>query len=423
MLSSQRPPTTAVLLVLLAAAWSGCTFGDLNLRQKRCDATHVCPDELVCVQVPDGPDTRIGICFSPLDAPGCEPDSRRCSDTREWVEICEADAHSRRVDQICANETSCNPDTHACAHACLEEGDCDSGATCDLGTGLCRPYSACQDPGCSGLCVGEVCVPLAPADTQTATGSPELDCFQDPPSAPPDSPDICELTGRVNLFPAKNNSDLAIGLTVQIRENQAPYTILDTTTVYQGADQAGYYTFEQLQTNRGYLLETSAGTSDAGEVVVSTLNTALHLRADMCTDGIATRGISAMRTSTFETFSAGTIEGIGTNRALLVGQVLDCNAGSRRALGNVTIGLRVSPPDPGRIYYLADEDYLFPDLDLQATSVKGYYAAAGLPATRNAVGFAAKQGTSNLSLGSVSFYAEPGMAVIADLPLPSEQLP
>ncbi len=422
-MGSSRPTGTArlcspaTLLCLLA-----CTYGDLGLQGKLCDADNPCPGDLLCVEVPDSAGTRIGQCYTKTDAPACAPGERSCSDTAEWVEICDADGHSRSVHEVCTDDRECNPDTLSCAHACAEDSDCDQGETCDLGTLLCRPYSECRPQECQGLCVGDACVPRAAADASSPIGTPEMDCFLTPPDQPPDIPDQCEVTGRVNLFPSKDNSHLAVGLQILLLDASFPYTVLQTTEIYAGADDAGYYTFPDVETNRAYLVEIPAGVSDAGEQVVTTLNGGLHLRADLCVGGVATRGLSAMSASNYETFTSETIDGLDEKRGLLIGRALDCNADSRRPLGNVTVGLAIDPAPPGRVYYFADESYLFPDLSLTATTNKGYYAAAGLPACRNQVGFAARQGASDLMLGSVGFFLRPGTVVIADLPLPDEQL-
>ncbi len=407
----------------LGAYFAACAYSDLDLAGKRCDAASGCPGDLICVEVPDSPTSRVGTCSDPAAAPTCQVGQVRCAAAGGWLEACEADGHSWRVDRECASPTACNPDTLACALSCAADADCDGDQTCDLGIDLCRPLPECEDASCAGLCVGDVCVPTAPGDATGASGAPELDCFPDPPLQPPASPSLCTLTGRVNLFPAKDNSDQALGLTVKLLEAAPPFAELDQALVAAEADGFGYYTFEGVETNARYLLQVQAGTSEAGIEVVTTLNAPVDLRADSCQAQTATVGISAMPAQTYQTYTAETIEGLDDARAMVIGRVLDCHADPRRPIGNVTVALGVPPPSPGRLYFFPDQTFLIPDLALAATSVKGYYAAVGVPATRNQIAFATRQANSDLALGAVDFFLHPGSAAIIDLPLPDQRLP
>ena len=84
--------------------------------------------------------------------------------------------------------------------------------------------------------------------------------------------------------------------------------------------------------------------------------------------------------------------------------------------------LAIEPVSPGRIYYFADDNIVRPDLEAAATTHKGTWAAVGVPACRNRVGFSAYLGGTRV-LGSLPFTAQPGSVVFADLPLPGESLP
>lgn len=418
----RRWPPLLVLGALVALV-PGCVYSDLNLDGKRCDAATPCPDGLICVEVPDSQTSRVGTCQFPGTAPTCQPDQARCAATGSWIETCEPDGHSWRVSQVCPGETECNQDIQDCSRACALEADCGALETCDLSTDLCRPLPACQAASCAGLCVEDVCV-AQPRDSATSnSGQPELDCFLVPPASPPDAPIACTLTGRVNLFPSKNTSDQALGLTVKLLDAQPPWSEFEQVLVTPGPDGAGYYTFASVPTNARYLIEVQAGTSDTGVEVVTTLNAGIHLRADGCLAGTATAGASVMTSETHQTYTAGTIEDLDPARGLVIGRVLDCRAEARQPIGNVTVALGIPPVAPGRIYFFPDEPILIPDLSLGATSVKGYYAAAGVPATRNQVAFSARQGSSDLALGVVDFFLRPATVAIVDLPLPAELLP
>ena len=410
---------------VLLAAWlvPGCIYSDLDLVGKRCDAATDCPGDLICVEVPESASSRVGTCHRPEDAPVCSPGELRCEAAGAWIEECMQDGHSWRISQQCQAATTCNPDILACSRSCTSDADCAAEQTCGLGTDLCRPLPACEPAACDGLCIADVCVPRAPGDATTSAGSPELDCFLQPPTQPPADPVTCALTGRVNLFPSKENSDKALGLQVRLLEAAPPYAEIDQVVVTQGADEFGYYTFADVATNQAYLIEVQAGTSDTGVAVVTTLNAPVDLRADACLGGIATAGVSAMPAETFQTYTSGTIEDLDPVRGLVIGRVLDCRDDARRPMGNVTVGLGLPPVAPGRVFYFPDEPYLIPDLGLSATTVKGYYAAAGAPATRNRIAFAALQGQSELALGSVEAFVRPGTALIVDLPLPEQRLP
>lgn len=412
-----------ILACLMACLAPACAYPDLDLAGKRCDAATACPGEMICVEVPDSVSSRVGTCHRTDEAPTCTVGQARCATSGDWIEICEADGHSWRVDSACGSPTTCNPDTLACARACAADADCDGDQTCDLGTDLCRPLPACEDAGCTGLCVDDVCVPTAPGDATGAIGSPELDCFTNSPPQPPAAPPHCTLTGRVNLFPAKDNSDRAVGLTVELLEAAPPFAEIDQAVVTAGAGGFGYYTFADVATNTRYLLQVQAGTSDAGVEVVTTLNAPVDLRADGCLVDTATVGISAMPAQYFQAYTVETIEGVGAERGLVIGRVLDCRSDPRLPMGNATAGLRIEPIPPGRVYYFPDEQALIPDLNIPATSIKGYYAAAGVPATRNRIAFATRQANSDLALGSVDFFLRPGSAAIIDLPLPGQRLP
>ncbi len=431
--SSQRgfvlhPPRLHSLLAAgLGLAAGGCALGDMGLAEKRCAADRPCPAAMVCVQAPVSPDERIGRCRAPDEVAGCIPGAFRCGGEGDWVEQCEDDGISHRVVASCSGGQRCNADIGACSAPCAQESDCGDGATCDLGTGLCRPWPDCSPQSCPppALCIGAACVP-EPAAAPLVPDEPaaaDIDCLLDAPSQPPASPERCAVTGRVNLFPAPGTSDRTVGLEVVLRAAEAPYQELARVPVLADAGGHGVYALTEVETNRRYLLEVAGGESQAGSEVVPTVHAGFALRADGCVAGTATQGLFAVPADVYETFTSGTIAGLGSERGLIIGRTPDCTPGMARPMANITVGLAIAPPAPGRIYYFAAESFLLPELELAATSVKGFYAAAGVPATRNAIGFAMRQGDTTMPAGRLELSLRPGMAVIADLPRPGQLLP
>ncbi len=411
----------------LGLAAAGCALGDMGLAEKRCAADRPCPAGMVCVQTPVSPDERIGRCLPRDAAEGCDPGAFRCGGAGGWVEQCQADGISHRVVADCSDGQRCNADIGACSAPCAQESDCAAGATCDLGTGLCRPWPDCSPQSCPppALCIGAACVP-APAEAPVVPDEPaaaDVDCLLETPSQPPASPERCAVTGRVNLFPAPGTSDRTVGLEVVLRAAAAPHQELDRVPVVADAGGHGVYALTEVQTNRVYLLEVAGGESRAGATVVPTAHAGFALRADGCVGGTATQGLFAVPADVYETFTSGTIAGLGSERGLVIGRTPDCTLQTARPMAHITVGLAIAPPAPGRVYYFAAESFLLPDLELAATSVKGFYAAAGVPATRNAIGFAMRQGETMLEAGRLEFSLRPGLAVIADLPRPGELLP
>jgi hypothetical protein len=411
----------------LGLAGGGCALGDLGLAEKRCAADRPCPAGLVCVQTPLSPDERIGRCRAPDTIEGCDPGAFRCGGQGSWVEQCAADGISHQVVARCNGEQRCNADIGACSAPCARESDCGAGATCDLGTGLCRPWPDCSPQSCPppALCIGPACVP-APAAAPVVPEEPpaaDIDCLLDAPSQPPASPERCAVTGRVNLFPAPGTSDRTIGLQVVLRAAEAPHQELARVPVVADAGGYGVYALTEVETNRRYVLEVTGEESLTEVEVVPTAHAGFALRADGCVDGTFTRGLFAVPADVYETFTSGTIAGLGPQRGLIIGRTPDCTPGAAQPMAHITVGLAIAPPAPGRVYYFAAESFLLPDLELAATSLKGYYAAAGVPATRNAIGFAMRQGETTLAAGRLEISLRPGMAVIADLPRPGELLP
>jgi len=191
-----------------------------------------------------------------------------------------------------------------------------------------------------------------------------------------------------------------------------------------GEGQCGRYLFEDVPTNQLYDIEISAGTSDFDARVVTTVRAGVALRADACFDGQFSLSLAAMSEANFEKYNASVFPGLSDGRALLIGVVQDCGnaqGANRKYLANATAALAIVPPEPGRVYYFADESILRPDTSLAATTHKGYYAAAGVLPCRNTVAFGAYLGGQR-TLGSVSFCAQPDSVVIVNLPLPDENL-
>ncbi|HOX44116.1 MAG TPA: hypothetical protein PK668_10990 [Myxococcota bacterium] len=410
----------------LGALGGACVLDELGLEGKGCDPDHACPSGLVCVLRPVSATERAGTCQPAQAAFACQPDAALCPEGGQaWAEVCEQDGHSTRVSASCEAGASCNPDTGACALGCAQSADClDAGAVCDAGTGLCRPGPACAPAGCpGGGCVGRACVPDPAAAVTAPDGAPQVVCFATPPPAPPASPAACSLGGRVSVFPL-NDPDLTPGLFVRLRQGRPPWDEIATTQVTTGPDANGVYEFADLPTNQRYLLEIEAGQLSDGAPTVTTLHPAVDLRADLCAAGQLTRTLVVLRQSAFASYTSQLFEGWDERRGLLLGRVQDCSAPNRQPLGQVTAGTSLPPVAPGTAYYFAENpSVLVPDLSLAATTNKGYYAVAGLPACDNTVGFRARVGATPLDLGEFEVPIAPAGATLLDLPLPETRLP
>jgi hypothetical protein len=377
---------------------------------------------MLCVERPVSPTAREGVCQAAETAFSCQAGELLCpSDAATgWVERCEASGRGSRVEQVCATGRVCNPDAPGCAAECAGPGDCAEGEVCDLGTSLCRPGPACLAADCQGACLGPACVPAPAESASTSAGAPDLACFLSPATAPPASPGACELRGRVNLFPLEPSPD-TVGLWVVLRQGEPPYPEVARVqaTELQGA---GTYVFAGVVTNRRYLLEVEAGALQDGTPTVASLHPGVDLRADLCLAGQFTRALTVMQQSRYDSYTRQLLEPWDARRGLLLGRVRDCSL-EMRAVGQATVGVSLPPVPPGRIYYFADSPMLVPDLGLQATSQKGYFAVAGLPACENAVGFRARLGLTPLELGWARFPVRPGAVTFLDLAFPAERLP
>jgi hypothetical protein len=426
--SLARGPRARLGLVLLAvgAVGGACVLDGLAPEGKACDPAHACPAGLVCVLRPVSATERAGACQPEQAAFQCQPDEALCpEDGQAWVELCEAGGHSTRVSESCAADTTCNADTGTCARSCAQSADCSgAGVVCDLGTGLCRPGPACAPAGCpGGACVGRACVPEPAAAVTAPDGNPQVVCFASPPPTPPVSPATCALGGRVSVFPL-TDSELTAGLFVRLRRGSPPWDEIVTTQVILDADENGVYEFAAQPTNQRYLIEIEAGQLVGGAPTVTTLHPAVDLRADLCSAGKMTRTLVVLRQSAYASYTAQLFEGWDGRRGLLLGRVLDCGSPNRQTLGQVTVGTSLPPVEPGATYYFTDNPtVLEPDLTLTATTNKGYYAVAGLPACDNTLGFRARVGATPLDLGEFEVLIVPGGATLLDLPLPEIRLP
>jgi len=413
------------LLAGLLAPGAACVLDDMTSEGKGCDEAHPCPPGLACSLRPVSESTRQGACQPEDEAFACEPGELLCPASGDgWVEACETGGRSTRVAQLCAQGSHCNADTLACAGACSESEPCPAGEVCDLGTGLCRSGPACEGAACAtGACVGRACVPPPAEPVSSPGGVPETGCFTALPTQPPGTPESCALVGRVSVFPL-STPEITPGLTVRLRQGRPPWEEIRTTTVTADAQGNGIYEFAAVPTNQRYLLELPAGQLGDGAPTVATLHPAVELRADGCEAGTHTRALVVLRESTFDSYTSQLLPGWDPRRGLLLGRVLDCQEPIRQALGQVTVGVSIPPAPPGRTFYFADNPgLLVPDLALGATTHKGYYAVAGLPACDNAVGFRALVGTTPLDLGSADVLVAPGGTTILDLPLPATRLP
>ncbi len=409
---------TFLPLVLL---FTGCSFGSMDFTGKDCDKDHPCPSGYLCVTTPTSIESVRGECYEEQGAPGCTEGDLSCAQGRQWVQKCDPDGHSWSIHVTCDNETYCNPDILACSEACESDEDCPALHTCDLGTFLCRPFGSCGSD-CEGLCVDDSCVARPLVDVQAPYGLPDLNCFSQEITSPPSFPETCSLTGRITMFPLMSESSPCAGLTVRLLDADPPHQVLMESSAMPGDDSEAYYRFDGVHTNRNYIIEVPSGIDGQGRLTVTTLSGVISVRADDCTDGQMTRGISVVSKSLYDTYTSQTIENLQPHRGLVIGRVLDCNEQARLPLGNVTVGLAVGPVSPGRIYYFANESYLMPDLSLEATSIKGYWAAVGVPAVMNEAGFLARQSSTDIILGSVRFFLLPDSVAIVNLTLPSQRL-
>ena len=421
---------TVLFAITSALLLAGCYYGDLSVHGKKCSnragSQRPCPPGYVCVESPTPPQGGLeGICYESSSAPACPVGRTFCTKDEnrgiDWVEKCQSDGHSSTMETNCKDfdnpPLTCNPDTGLCAQACPEgEKDCPAGQTCDMGTWLCRPFEPC-DADC------------APDPTKEAvTSDPtSLDCFGIVTDPGPQTQ--CTLTGLVYFFPMKRSVET--GLLVTLRPNGDPDTALGTSTVYQyrcntnpnPEDPCGYYQFNGIDTNRTYDLEISQPAQGySGDPIVTTVHAGITVRTDRLENGSIYRSLNAMTSDTYASYTASLIENYDTRRGLLFGRVLDCGESDgedRRAIGNATVGLAADPVPPGRMLYFPDKLVLAPDPTLSATTVKGYYAAVGVPACRNQVGFSARE-VSELFLGAVHFTMRPGYAIFIDNPHPKD---
>ncbi len=420
--------------VLLAASglllW-GCYYGDLSVHGKRCSnregSQRPCPSGYVCVERPTPPSGGLeGTCYEASSAPACPLGTSFCITDElhdiDWVEKCQNDGHSSVMEVDCREfedpPMTCNPDTARCARACPGgEADCPSGSTCDTGTWLCRPFEPCDSE----------CAP-DPQEDAVTNDPTSLDCFG--VVTDPGQQIQATLTGRVYLFPIKGSADTA-GLQVTLRPNGDPLTSLQTCTVFidrcntepEPDADCGYFEFTGVDTNRTYDLEISQPDEGySGEPIVTTVQAGITVRTDRLSEGNFYLSLNAMTADTYASYTSSLIEDYDDRRGLLIGRVLDCGRSDgtdRRTIGNATVGLAAGPVSPGRMFYFPDKSVLAPEPSLSATTKKGYYAAVGVPACRNQVGFSAKD-VSEIFLGAVHFTMRPGYAVIIDNPHPKD---
>ena len=416
----------AIFLVLISAPLiAGCYYGDLSVHGKKCSNQagdqHSCPSGYVCVETPTPPNGALdGTCYKESSAPTCPEGKSFCTKNSDvdWVEKCSNDGHSSVMETNCKDfdnpPLTCNPDTALCAQACPEgEKDCPAGHTCDAGTWLCRPFEPCDTE----------CAP-DPKEEAIIADPTSLDCFII--VTDPGAQTQCTLTGLVYFFPLKNSKGTE-HLRVTLRPNGDPDTELSTTTVFKDScstnpeEECGYYEFTNVDTNRTYDLEISQPEQGySGDPIVTSVRAGITVRSDRCGTGTYSLALNAMTVDTYNSYTSSLIDNYDTRRGLLFGRVLDCgdsDGDNRKAIGNATVGLAAEPVPPGRMFYFPDSLVLAPDPGLTATTVKGYYAAVGVPACRNQVGFSAYD-NGELFLGAVHFTMRPGYAVFIDNPHP-----
>lgn len=418
----------AALFAASGLLLAGCYYGDLSVHGKRCSnragSQRPCPPGYLCVESPTPPSGGLeGICYEASSAPACPQGTSFCNKDEQhnidWVERCQNDGHSSVMETDCRGfedpPLTCNPDTALCARACRGgEADCPAGSTCDTGTWLCRPFEPCDAD----------CAP----DPQENTDATSLDCFG--VVTDPGHQTQCTLTGRVYFFPIKRSEE-TVGLQVTLRPSGDPDTPLKSTTVFQDRCNTepdpeapcGYFEFTEVDTNQTYDLEVRQPEQGySGDPIVTTVQAGITVRTDRLTNGNFYLSLNAMTADTYASYTSSLIEGYDSRRGLLIGRVLDCGRSDgtdRRAVGNATVGLAADPVPPGRMFYFPDSLVLAPDPELSATTKKGYYAAVGVPACRNQVGFSAKD-VSELFLGAVHFTMRPGYTLIIDNPHPKD---
>ncbi|MBN2494547.1 MAG: hypothetical protein JXR96_08160 [Deltaproteobacteria bacterium] len=405
-----------------------CVYGDLDIGSRACNDRHPCPSGTVCVQRPTGPSDTHSECAAEQDAFSCTPGECLCGTdgTRSWIERCLGDGHSTEFETRCEGDSRCNPDLIVCSPPCDAESDCQPDQTCDLGLGLCRPYPTCETEPCEGICVEDACVQAPDADPEAYPDPAETDCLLDAPPAVADQPATCRMSGRVYLYPLNPTNPLQTpGLQIELYDPDALDAQPEQSVRVEAAawdSGNGHYEFTAVETNRPYTVVILAGTSDRGTTVVSTAHHGVVVRADACLDGEYYQGFGAVTQQDYSLWS----EGVGEERCLLVGRIRDCRADKIQLLSNIAAGLAIEPMPPGRLYYFPDGPVLTPDSadpPLAFTSIKGYYAASGLPACRNQVAFLAHIGGSAVALESISFSCRPGWAIVIEPALPAERLP
>ena len=428
-MASARTFPFAITSVLLLA---GCYYGDLSVHGKTCSnragSERPCPQGHICVESPVPPQGGLeGICYEATSAPTCPEGNTFCTkdETRDidWVEKCLDDGHSSMMETNCKEfddpPRTCNPDSALCTQACPEgEKDCPAGHTCDMGTWLCRPFEPCDAD----------CAP-GPKEEAITSDPTSLDCFGI--VTDPGQQTQCTMTGRVYFFPLKRSKD-TVGLQATLRPNGDPDTSLKTCTIFEDRCNTdpnpdapcGYYQFTDVDTNRTYDLEISQpGQGYSGDPIATTIQAGITVRTDQLENGTTFYlSLNVMTADTYTSYTTSLIDNYDTRRGLLLGRVLDCgdsDGTDRKAIGNATVGLAADPVPPGRMYYFPDSLVLAPDPSLSATTVKGYYAAVGVPACRNQVGFSARE-VSELFLGAVHFTMRPGYTVIIDNPHPKD---
>jgi len=423
--------STSATWFLTALMLAGCYYGDLSVHGKKCSNQagdqRTCPGGFVCVEHPVSKTSVEGFCIAAGSAISCQA-PKFCNTQENWVEECQSDGYSTRVEEDCDDSSlQCNPDTAQCARSCVDSDmDCPQTGeeqTCDLGTLLCRPFEECVR-----------CAPNADQDVTATPSAPKLDCFKRAIGEPPVDPATCTITGRVYMFPLKN-SRLTEDLEVILHPAGDPVAVVADTTVFitdcgtmpDPQAPCGYYEFLDVPTNQVYDLEVRQPENWEGDPVTPTVRAGVTLRADRCQAGTFSLSLNVMPTSTYQSYTSGLIDDYNHSvRGLLIGRVLDCGTSlgeERQPLGNVKVGLAIPPASPGRIYYFPEGTVLAPDPGLSATTTKGYYAVVGVPACRNQVEFAAKEQGDRLDLGIASFTMRPSIAIIIDSHHPLDMLP
>jgi len=418
-------PDLGAIQTCTNGAWldSPCAAGEYCLDTDQ--AAPAC--EFNCAASPDCPGDR----WCNPDTAHCEPrgdctrpGEDRCNPTLDAVIRCSPESGLDEPVQECTQDLQyCDPFDPSCKNYCTDDAQCldQPDTTCEPNSGKCVPIGLCANDACPAgqMCVGEsVCTPIPDEEASLPGGtSPALSCYVGAPSSPPDSPDSCDLQGRVVNFFNRQELPDAAGLTIRVHQltdvlvGRLDNASIVTQALADGNGNGAQYSLSGVPTNTQLVLEVQGGTGQGGFDFTSMLTFGLYIRADDCVDGLYSFSAPAILEVNYSGYANPPSVLADPDRGLVFGQLRDCD-GVKIIAGTGGVSM---PTD--LVYYLDDNN--LPDPLATHTNASGFFIAANaVPIRGMAAALVVEQGVP-ISLRPRPVRVFPGIAslVVFDVPL------